>query len=132
MFNKKIITALMLITVFIVGLQMAEPVNAIAGKVIDKGSFNVNGKKVAYNTELVGNSLYLDFYCGKIFEKYYRLDKVNKKNQIKAYKYDDKKNKYVLVKTYNTNKNLKSFYLKIYKPSITKQVKSDFKKVLKW
>ena len=45
MFNKKIIFALIMISIFVVGLQIVEPVSAIEGYSLDKGSFNVNGKK---------------------------------------------------------------------------------------
>ena len=130
MFNKKIITVLILLSVFVVGLQMAEPVEAVAGKPVDKGSFTVNGAKIKYDAQLVGNSMFIEFNHKYKFMKNYQLTKVNK-NQFKAYKYSDKTYEYKHVKTYTSSKSLKNFYFSNYKNTIVKDVKSDAKKVFK-
>jgi hypothetical protein len=129
MFNKKIILAIILISVFVVGLQM-EPVNAMAGKKIDSGSFKVSGKTIKYIAELDNKekNLYIEAYGGK-FSSSYIVKKV--KNENKVYKYNDIKFKYQLKKTYNTKKSLKNFYFSPYKKTVLNELKSDAKQVLK-
>jgi len=134
MFNKKI-TVLILISVFVVGLQMVTPVNALdVAPPFDSGNFKVSGFKVGYDTYYGKNKneLYLNFYMGKPYEKQYLLKKSN--NNIKSYEgYYNKNDKFVYkhLKTYKTTNSLKTFYSKTYKPYIIKQEKSNVAKHIK-
>ena len=55
-FNKRIIKALLLICVFVIGLQIVESVNAIepadikVNPKIDTGTLKINGRSVNYDT----------------------------------------------------------------------------------
>jgi hypothetical protein len=122
---KKTILLIMLISVFVVGLQI-EPVNAIPSKTIDSGTSKVYGKPIMYMVELdkKEKNLYITFDGGK-FSSSYIIKKV--KNENKVYKWNDK-GKYQLKKTYNTKKSLKNFYFSTYKKTVFNELKSDVKK----
>jgi len=134
MFNKKIITALILLNVFIVGLQMAEPVNA-AAKDFDSGSFKVNGEKITY-VAFYGldskNEVTISFYKNDYerFKNSYSLKKVSK-NQIKSYQvtYDKKENpNRKFLKNHKTTKSTLNFYKNNYKKYIINEFKSKMLK----
>ena len=128
MLNKKTIFAIVLISVFVVGLQISNPVSANGTDGIDSGTFKVNGKKVIYyadyeykNNIKNNNQFFIDLdgvdKKGKDFCKIYLLKKT-KKNQVKCYleTYDKKgKTRYKLLKTYTTNKSLDKIYFSNFK-----------------
>jgi hypothetical protein len=135
---KKTVPVLLLITVFVVGLQTIEPINAGEN---EYGDFKVGNKKINYFAAYgdTKNEFHLTFVCEKAnknkkyYEKSYLLKKT-KKNQIKAYSvtYDkNDKQKNTLLKTYKTTKSVKSFYTSMYKATAIKQVKSEATKFFK-
>ena len=131
-FNKKIIFALFLISVFVVGLQIAQPVCATGG--FDIGSFKVNGKEIMYNawkdSKKGKTRINIDFVGKEVPKKYENIVLIKTKNQIKTYSviYDKNFNtKTKLLKTYRTTKSMDSFYKSTFKKIIINQVKKSIK-----
>ena len=127
-FNKKLIV-LIVIGIFVIGLQMAT-VSADGGYSIDKGSFEVKNKKIDYIAwKRVKNNpkqLIINFLGDDAPKKYevVIVDKVSK-NKIKTSIMQGKKEKHL--KTFNSKKDVVSFYKTQYKQYIIKEVKKSIK-----
>ena len=90
--------------------------------IIDKGSFNIRGKKVIYYTNMIKNQAFIDFYWDDSYDSYFISKNSNK---IKV-QFNNKN-----LKTYTNSSNLKSFYLKTAKKYVFDFEKTRLKKKLK-
>lgn len=131
--DKKIITLVFLLTVFVAGLSIVEPINAgfFEKYTVDKCSFKVKGEKITIDAWNYGKGspyILIDITGKGVPKKYKYLSLEKEKKIITSYSFSKTNNKNTVMNSYKTSKTVDKFYKNTYKKYLITTLKKNMNK----